>query len=136
MNKNIGIILGGVALIILIVFFLFDSSKRDMIIGNWHLDSSDEYIEFHDNNDVTSPDFEDAIWTLSDDEEIIEIHFISDELRESMLLELVSISEQKLCFINRGWDDVYDFEIDDNMSRNLTDKELDKMRTTCLYKED
>ena len=72
----------------------------------------------------------------TDDEEIIEIHFISDELRESMLLELVSISEEELCFINRGWDDVYDFEIDDNMRRNLTDKELDKMRTTCLYKED
>ena len=97
MNKNIGIILGIVALIILIVFFLFGSSKRDMIIGKWYSPDTDGVLEFHDNNDVTAPDFEDAIWTLSDDEEIIEIHFISDKLRESILLELVSVSEQELC---------------------------------------
>ena len=104
MNKNIGIILGIVALIILIVFFLFGSSKRDMIIGKWYIPEGvyrnyipESVLEFHDNNDVTAPDFEDAIWTLSDDEEIIEIHFISDKLRESILLELVSVSEQELC---------------------------------------
>ena len=95
MNKNTGIILGIVALIILVVFFLFDSSKRDMIIGKWYIPEG--VLEFHDNNDVTSPDFEDAIWILSDNEEIIEVHFISDKLRESILLELVSVSEEELC---------------------------------------
>ena len=125
MNKNIGIILGIVALIILIVFFLFDSSKRDMIIGKWYNpENPEDIVEFHDNNDVTYPDFEDAIWTLSDDEEIIEIHFISDKLRESMLLELVSISEEELCFIQRGWDEIYG----DNIITDVTDQE----RIECL----
>ena len=125
MNKNTGIILGIVALIILIVFFLFDSSKRDMIIGKWYNpENPEDIVEFHDNNDVTSPDFEDAIWTLSDDEEIIEIHFISDKLRESILVELVSISEEELCFIERGWDEIYH----DNIITDITDQE----RTECL----
>ena len=125
MNKNIGIILGIVALIIIIVFFLFDSSKRDMIIGKWYNpENPEDIVEFHDNNDVTAPTFEDAIWTLSDDEGIIEIHFISDKLRESMLLELVSISEEKLCFIEKGWDEIYH----DNIITDITDQE----RTECL----
>ena len=95
MNKSIGVILGVATLVILVVFFLFDSSKRDMIIGKWYVQEG--VLEFHDNNDVTSPDFEDAIWILSDNEEIIEVHFISDKLRESMFLELVSVSEEELC---------------------------------------
>ena len=95
MNKSIGVILGVATLVILVVFFLFDSSKRDMIIGKWYVQEG--VLEFHDNNDVTSPDFEDAIWILSDNEEIIEVHFISDKLRESILLELVSVSEEELC---------------------------------------
>ena len=53
MNKNIGIILGIVALIILIVFFLFGSSKRDMIIGKWYFTDLDGVLEFYENN----PDF-------------------------------------------------------------------------------
>ena len=127
MNKNTGIILGTVALIILIVFFLFDSSTRDMIIGKWyHPEISEDILEFHDNNDVTASDFEDAIWTLSDDEEIIEIHFISDKLRKSKLLELVSISEEELCFIQRAWDEIYS----DNIITDFTDQE----RTQCLLR--
>ena len=126
MNKNAGVILGGVALIILIVFFLFDSSKRDMIIGKWYSTDLDGVLEFYENNDVTAPSFEGAIWTLSDDEEIIEIHFISDKLRESMLLELVSVSEEELCFIQRGWDEIYGDS--DNIITDVTDQE----RTECL----
>jgi len=124
MNKSIGVILGVATLVILVVFFLFDSSKRDMIIGKWYSPDTDGVLEFYENNDVTAPGFEDAIWTLSDDEEIIEIHFISDKLRESMFLELVSISEEELCFIQRGWDEIYG----DNIITDVTDQE----RTECL----
>ena len=75
MNKSIGVILGLAALVILVVFFLFDSSKRDMMIGKWY--TQEGVLEFHDNNDVTSPDFEDAIWILSDNEEIIDLDGIN-----------------------------------------------------------
>ena len=47
MNKSIGVILGVATLVILVVFFLFDSSKRDMIIGKWEY-RKHRIAEFYD----------------------------------------------------------------------------------------
>ena len=47
MNKSIGVILGVATLVILVVFFLFDSSKRDMIIGKWEY-RKDRIAAFYD----------------------------------------------------------------------------------------